>query len=86
MKVNITASKTKLNLAGFRELRTCPGARQMVEQAARKIADACGSGYVAEESPSRTRARQTVYPDTVEAQIDDLKHLTLVNHIGAGRG
>ncbi len=80
----IKIESIKLNIPGFRELRTCPGAKAWVSQRAAAIAAACGDGYVAEEAPGRNRARAIVHPDTTEARIDSLQNLTLIRNMRAG--
>lgn len=75
----------KLNNRGFRELRTSPEAKSAVNAAARKIAEACGPGYTAQEAPGRNRARAVVMPTTREAKEDAAKNLTPLRKLGAAR-
>ena len=76
----------RLNYSGFRELRRSEAAKKAVMDAAERIADACGEGYEAQESPGRNRARAIVHPTTTEARFDSLKNLTMVRNLNAGRG
>ena len=78
--------RIKLNNAGFRTLRTSDEAQELIGKIARRIAAACGPGYVAERSPSKNRARWTVYPETPEAVRDAAENLTLIRSLDAGRG
>ena len=55
------ANRVKLNLKGFRQLRTEPAVRKFVQQQAEKVADAAGSGCEALETEApRNRARSAV--------------------------
>lgn len=55
------ASRVKLNMAGFRQLRTSPAVRKFVQEQAEKLADAAGSGVEAVETESpRNRARSAI--------------------------
>lgn len=85
MQVTFRVTKTKLNIPGFRKLRTSPQAKAMVLARAKRMAAAAGSGFVAEPSPSRNRARATVFADTPEARARDAKDLVLLRSISAGR-
>jgi hypothetical protein len=67
------AGKIRLNLKGFRELRTSPPAAALVEKAARKAQARLGDDWVAEESPGRNRARWTVTPNTAEAALESAR-------------
>lgn len=79
----------RLNIAGFRALRTCPAAKEWASGVARKIAAAAsaasGEAYDARESPGRNRARAVVSPATPAAARDSLQNLTLLRSMGAGR-
>lgn len=85
--VTFKVGRIKLNLPGFRKLRTGPRAVARVERAARGIANAAGPGFAvdAPEKPSPNRARRTVHPTTPEAQHKDLKDLTLIRSLDGGR-
>jgi hypothetical protein len=61
------AGRLKLNLKGFRELRTGPAATRLVREAAEKVAGAAGEGFEAQMSPGKSRARAVVVPTTPEA-------------------
>lgn len=82
-------SNTRLNLAGFRQLRTSDGAKQLVNGAADKIAAEAsrqsGEAYVANGSPGKRRARAVVGPDSFEAAVDSAANLTLLKSMDAGR-
>ena len=82
--MTIKIESIKLNYKGFRALRRSAEARKWVNDAAGKIAEACGDGYEAEESPGRNRARAIVHPTTTEARIDSLKNLTMLRNMRAG--
>ena len=75
----------KLNNAGHRRLRTCPGAKRLVMTAATKIAAASGAGYEAQEAPGRNRARALVVPVTDAARKDAATNLTPLRKLGAAR-
>ena len=81
--MTIKIESIKLNYAGFRALRKCAEAQQWVDETAKRIADACGDGYVAEDQPGRNRARAIVRPDTTEARIDSLQDLTMIRNMRA---
>ncbi|GAB3622581.1 hypothetical protein GCM10027418_06630 [Mariniluteicoccus endophyticus] len=85
--VTITVGKTKLNIAGFRKLRTSPAAKARIHRAAEGIAAAAGPGFAAvpPEKQSTNRYRETVQPTTPEAQEQDLRDLTLIRAIDGGR-
>ena len=78
-------AKVKLNLQGFRQLRTSDAAQELVDRAAKKIADTCGEGFEAESSPGRNRARATVRPVTPEARARNARDLTVLKNMDAGR-
>lgn len=82
-------SSTRLNLAGFKELRKSPAAEAMVMDAAEKIARAAsatsGEEYEAKQSPGRNRARAVVAPATPEAAVDSATNFTLLKSMNAGR-
>ncbi len=84
-----TFSNTRLNLAGFRQLRTSDGAKRLVGDAADKIAAEAsrqsGEAYVVKESPGRNRARAVVVPDSFGAAVDSATNLTLLKSMDAGR-
>ena len=82
--MTIKIESIKLNFKGFRALRRSPQARAWVNATAKRIADACGEGYEAEEAPGRNRARAIVHPTTTEARIDSLKNLTMLRNMRAG--
>lgn len=85
MKVTVKMGPVKLNLPGFRALRTSPGAQALVMDRARRWAAACGPGFVAEQSPGRNRARAVVYPDTPAARARDRADLVMLRNINAAR-
>ena len=82
--MTIKIESIKLNYKGFRALRRSDEARKWVNATAKRIADACGDGYTADESPGRNRARAIVHPTTTEARIDSLKNLTMLRNMRAG--
>lgn len=86
MIVTFTVGPVRLNLAGFRRLRTSPGAQAIVLGRARKWAAACGPGFEASLSPGRNRARAIVRPVTAAAQKRDLAELTMLRTMGSARG
>lgn len=80
------ASKVKLNLKGFRALRTSPVMDALVLDAARKVAAAAGPGFTAEASPGKNRARATVTPTTAEAALQTGREpQILLGALGAAR-
>lgn len=84
-RITVKQGPSKLNLRGFRTLRTSPGAKRLVGRHARAWAAAAGPGFVAKESPSSNRARWVVAPDTPAAQKRDLTDLVLLRTINAAR-
>lgn len=78
-------ARLKLNLAGFRELRKSAGPTAMLRAEAEKIRARCGDGYGMHESPSKNRARFTVFPETPAAIRDNAVNNTLVKAMTGGR-
>ena len=72
------AKSLKLNLRGFRELRTSAPAEALTEKVARRAAAAAGPGFVAERSPGKNRARWVVVPDTAEAALETARNPSLL--------
>ena len=82
-------TKIKLNLSEFRALRKAMDDEIM--KRAQRVADASNADakargydhpeYVAEESPSKNRARATVYPNNGETMHDMNENLTLLKNI-----
>lgn len=68
------ATRIKLNLKGFRDLRTLPVMDDLVFEKAEAVARRMGDGFKAERSPGRNRARAVVVPDTAEAAIETAQH------------
>jgi protein-disulfide isomerase-like protein with CxxC motif len=85
MRVTLSHVRIRLNLSGFRRLRTSPAARAMVMARAERIARAAGPGFVTRESPGRNRARAVVFPDTPAAAARNRRDLVLLRSISAGR-
>ena len=81
----MTIVSLKLNNAGHRRLRTCPGAKRLVMTAATKIAAASGAGNEAQDAPGRNRARAIGGPDTDAARKDAATNLTPLRKLGAAR-
>lgn len=73
--------RVKLNNAGFRKLRTLPAVRADLLRRGRRVAEASGPGYKAEEAPSKNRARVVVYPDTRAAIEDNAANNTLIRNL-----
>ncbi len=64
------AARLKLNLKGFRQLRTLPVMDDLVFHKAEAVAKRAGDGFKAERSPGKNRARAVVVPDTAEAAVE----------------
>lgn len=87
----MATKRIKLNHDGFRRLRQEFDDHLM--ERADKIVDKCNQeldaedrpGFVAEKSPSKNRARVTVFPDTLEASHADAEDNLLLKHINAAR-
>ncbi len=60
-------SSIRLNLAGFRQLRTSDDMDRLVLGKAQKAADILGDGFEARLSPGKNRARAVVVPVTADA-------------------
>lgn len=79
--------KVKLNLAGFRELRTHPKTRVMIERKAAAVARAAGPGFEVDMHGSDNRAGATVYPATQEAWRQSATNpAALIGALDAARG
>lgn len=78
-------ARVKLNISGFVELRTQVELKADLLGRGRRIAAACGPGYTARLSPSKRRARVTVFADTPEAMHHEAQHNELIRHMDAGR-
>lgn len=80
-------SKTRvvLRIAGFREIRTSPGAVALVRAAAEGVAARAGNGFemLPMQSP-RNRAHAIVAPVTYEAARRNARDNTLIRALGAG--
>jgi hypothetical protein len=68
------AAKLKLNLKGFRELRTSPTMDAFILAKAEKVARRAGPDFEAQLSPGKNRARAVVVPTTAEAAIDTARN------------
>lgn len=80
------ATRIKWNLSAFEELRREPGIRRELAERAERIADAAGSGYVAEgPEHGRTRDRAAVVTETGDAIADNARHQTLLHSLDSGR-
>jgi hypothetical protein len=78
--------RIKLNLRGFRELRTSPEMDAEILRRARRVAQAAGPGFVAEQSPGVNRARAVVVPDSAEAALETARNPSvLIGALSAGR-
>ncbi|MEZ5380159.1 MAG: hypothetical protein R2754_00030 [Microthrixaceae bacterium] len=78
-------TRVKLNLSGFRKLRTDPAVVADLQKRADAIAAKAGPGHKAEASKGRTRAIGMVWTDTHEARLAEAHERRLARAIDAGR-
>lgn len=79
----MSSFRLKLNYAGFRALRKSPEVTAEVRRLAEEVKRATGSpDYEVHESPSKNRARYTVFPTTAEEAAENAKENTLVRALG----
>lgn len=87
----MAVKRLKLNYDGFRRLRKEFDDELM--RRADKVVDKCNGeldaedrpGYKAEHSPSKNRARVTVFPDTEVASAVEAEENNLLKHFNAAR-
>lgn len=79
------SSNFKLNHAGIRELLKSPGVTAEVQRLAEQVRDATGTpdSYTVSHSPSKNRARYTVYAATAEEEFENAARNILVRAIGS---
>lgn len=90
----MSSTKVKLNLAGFRELRTNTAAQELVRshaerikaEADRAVDSAAGEPHVVKVDQGRTRARAVVITATAEAMLAEAQDRNLTRAVSAGRG
>lgn len=75
----------KLNHAGIRELLLCPGTTAAVHHLAEQVRDATGTpdDYTVSKSPSKNRARETVYASTAEESFENAAKNILIRAFGS---
>lgn len=81
-------TKVKLNLKGFRDLRTSPAVVADIERRAKAIANAAGEGYAVLpiQSPrNRARAIVTTEPGNYPAIVREARDHRLLGALDAGR-
>ena len=72
------STKVKLNLAGFRELRSCPELSAELSSIASGIAARAGEGYSSDVRQMSTRLVASAYTDTAEAMKEEFKNNNLL--------
>lgn len=72
------SGRLMLNIPGFIAIRKSAAATALLRAEAEKVRARCGEGYAIKESPSRNRARFTVFPETEAAIHDNAAHNTLL--------
>ena len=77
--------RVKLNIAGFRQLRTAPDVVDDLERRAQAIAAAAGPGHKVSTEAGRTRAIGMVWTDTPEAMLAEATGRSLTRAIDAGK-
>ncbi len=76
----------KLNIAGFRELRTSDTMDRLMLKQAEKVARAAGPDFKAELSPGKNRARAVVIPDSAAAALETARNPSkLISALNAAR-
>lgn len=84
------SSRLKLNMKGFKQLRTSEGAHALLRKSGRAITEAAnarlsdGAGYEMKDSPSKNRARLVITPESGEAILDSGRNLTLIRVMDRG--
>lgn len=79
------AQKIKLNLEGFRKLRTSKKVIEDLERRGRNVAAAAGPGMEASTYVGRNRARVSVIANTPAAKRREAKDRALTRALDAGR-
>lgn len=79
------AMTLKINNAAIRELLKSPGVTAEVQRLAEQVRDATGTpdSYTVSHSPSKNRARFTVYANTAEEEFENGAKNILVRAIGS---
>lgn len=78
-------AKIKWDIGGFEDVRKREDVQTAVNEIARKIASACGPGYVHASSTGKTRARASVIAATPAAMQDNRRNNTILNNLSAGK-
>lgn len=85
----MAGTKVKLNLPGFKALRTSSEARAEIERRAQAVAAAAGPGYVVmpiQEPRNRAIAMVTTEPGNFAARAREARDHRLLGALDAGRG
>ena len=69
------------NIQGFDALRNSPEVRSMLLERAKRVANACGSGYVADVQTGKKRAHAMVKTTTAAADKDNKRNNTLLKNL-----
>lgn len=88
INAGLRITRIKLNLKGFRALRTSPAVADDIRKRAERVADAAGPGWKAEPAKSKrpNRARYVVVATTPEARRESITEQTPLRALNAGRG
>jgi hypothetical protein len=72
------STKVKLNLAGFRELRSCPELAAGLGEIASGIAARAGEGYSYDVRQMSTRVVASAYTDSTASMKEEFKNNNLL--------
>lgn len=73
-----------LNRPGVRQLLQSAAMQQACREQAEAIAARAGEGYAVDTFVGRNRVNASVYPETIQAKFDNLRHNTLLKAMGGG--
>lgn len=88
INLGLRVNRVKLNLKGFRALRTSPAVADDLRKRAERVANAAGPGWIAVPARSKqnNRARYVVVPTTPEASRESITEQVGIRALNAGRG
>lgn len=74
-------NRFELNYAGVGQILKSEEMQNVLQAKAEEICGRCGEGYSTDVKVLNTRAVASVFPETDEAYIDNLKHNTLLKAV-----
>lgn len=77
--------KFELNTKGVRELLKDPKTAAVCTQYGSQVLNRAGAGYTMESRYYPERSGVAIFPETYEANKDNLEHNTLLKALGGGR-